>query len=102
MLTQREGPGAHGRLLEPCPTGIRNRAPIVVLWRAGLRLGGACLEPKDVDRDAGTLVVLHGKGDRRRVLGFDPTALAVLERWIAVRAAKVRHPRRLSARSPSF
>ncbi len=45
------------------PTGIRNRALIVVLYRGGLRLGEAlALQAKDVDPDAGTLTVLHGKG----------------------------------------
>jgi site-specific recombinase XerD len=67
-------------------TGIRNRALIVVLWRAGLRIAEAlALQVKDVDLDAGTLAVLHGKGDYRRVVGLDPQACAVLEVWLARR-----------------
>ena len=75
--------GACGR--GPC--GLRNRALIVMLWRGGLRVGEAlALYPKDVDRAIGSVTVLHGKGDRRRVVGIDPQALAVLEQWLAARA----------------
>jgi integrase len=79
------------RLLGACarrgPSGLRNRALIVVLWRAGLRIGEAlALLPKDIDRDAGTITVLHGKGDKRRTVGIDPPALAVVERWLDCRA----------------
>jgi integrase len=78
------------RLLAACsrrgPTGIRNRALIVVMWRSGLRIAEAlALCVKDIDLDAGTIAVLHGKGDRRRIVGIDPDALAVLERWIGLR-----------------
>lgn len=63
--------------------GIRDRALIVVMWRAGLRIAEAlALKPHDVDLDAGTIAVLHGKGDRRRVVGVDPDAIAVLEHWL--------------------
>jgi len=74
------------QLLAACsrrgPTGLRNRALIVVMWRAGLRLGEAlALRVKDVDLDAGTIAVLHGKGDKRRIVGLDPQAGAVVEAW---------------------
>ena len=69
------------------PTGIRNRALIVVLYRGGLRISEAlALKPKDLDRDAGTIRVLHGKGDRARTVGLDPTAFSLLERWLDHRA----------------
>jgi integrase len=62
------------------PTGIRNRALIAVLWRWGLRISEAlALELRDLDLQAGTLRVRHGKGDksphgrRRRA---DPRCLA--------------------------
>jgi site-specific recombinase XerD len=65
------------------PTGIRNRALITVMYRAGLRLSEAlALKPKDVDPDAGTVTVLHGKGDRRRVVGLDPGSMAIVLRWV--------------------
>ena len=70
------------------PTGIRNRAILTVLYRSGLRIGEAlALMPKDVDPAAGTLTVLHGKGDKRRIVGLDDGALAVLERWMDRRSS---------------
>lgn len=69
------------------PTGQRNRALVVVLYRAGLRISEAlALAPKDVDRAAGTVTVLRGKGGKRRTIGLDPGAFAVLERWLERRA----------------
>ena len=68
------------------PTGVRNRALIVTLYRGGLRLGEAlALKPKDMDPDAGTITILHGKGDRRRTVGLDPGAMAIVERWLEKR-----------------
>lgn len=69
------------------PTGIRNRALLVVLYRAGLRISEALqLAPKDADRAAGTVTVLRDKGGKRRTIGLDPGAFAVLERWLERRA----------------
>ncbi|MGI8592761.1 MAG: tyrosine-type recombinase/integrase, partial [Solirubrobacteraceae bacterium] len=89
-------------LLRACssraPTGIRNRALIAVLYRGGLRISEAlALLPKDVDSAQGTLTVLHGKGDRRRTVGMDPAAFALLERWVDRRRALG-----LSGRRPVF
>jgi site-specific recombinase XerD len=86
-------PLTHGeiwRLLGACSrhgsAGIRNRALIVTLWRAGLRVGEAlALFPKDVDLELGVIHILHGKGDRARSVGIDPPALALVERWLARR-----------------
>jgi site-specific recombinase XerD len=80
-------------LLRACsnraPTGVRNRALIVLMYRGGLRVGEAlALRPKDLDRAAGTIRVLHGKGDKARTVGLDPQAFAVLERWLDRRAAR--------------
>jgi integrase len=77
-------------LIEACsnkaPTGIRNRALIIVMYRGGLRAGETlALRPKDVDVSDGTITVLHGKGDRRRVVGLDPGAMAILIRWLDMR-----------------
>lgn len=73
------------RLLEACGrgrAGRRNRALIVVMWRAGLRISEAlALRPKDVDLEHGRIQILHGKGDRRRVVALDPAAAAICERW---------------------
>ncbi len=70
------------------PTGVRNRALIVVLYRAGLRCREALeLRLRDVDLDAGTIRIRRGKGGRARTVGIDPSAIAVVERWIDARRA---------------
>lgn len=68
-------------------TGARLRALIALYWRCGLRASeGLALELRDIDLDQGTVVVRHGKGDKRRMLGIDDQALAVVEVWLAARA----------------
>lgn len=79
------------RLIKSCsnraPTGVRNRALLVVLYRGGLRLNEALqLFPKDLDPKKGTIRVLHGKGDKSRLVGLDDGAWAVLQRWLDRRA----------------
>ena len=70
------------------PTGIRNRALLVVLYRGGLRSDEAlALLPKDLNADEGTIRVLHGKGDKARLVGLDQGAWAVLQRWLDKRTA---------------
>ena len=74
-------------LLKACssraPTGIRNRALITVMYRGGLRLGEALqLKPKDLDAKKGTIRVLHGKGDKSRLVGFDEGGWAIVQRWL--------------------
>lgn len=69
------------------PSGSRNRALIVILWRAGLRCSEALnLVPRDVDLMAGTVHVREGKGRKARLVAIDPMAATVVERWLAKRA----------------
>ena len=89
-----------GRLLRACshraPSGLRNRALIAVLYRAGLRINEALdLYPKDVDIASGSIRVLCGKGGRPRTVGIDPAAGAIVERWLEARSGgglNGRHP----------
>jgi site-specific recombinase XerD len=86
VLTAEEVRRLIGVCSAKAPTGIRNRALIALLYRSGLRLGEAlALYPKDVDVAGGTVTVLHGKGDRRRTVGMDHGALALVERWLDCR-----------------
>ena len=63
------------------PTGIRNRALMVVLYRGGLRIGEAlALKPKDLDIDQGTVRVLRGKRKKSRLVGLDIGALEIVQR----------------------
>lgn len=80
------------------PTGIRNRALLAVLYRCGLRIGEAlALRPKDLDLDEATLIVQHGKGDKRRVVGMDAGTVALVQTWLATR-----RKRGINGREPVF
>ncbi len=98
VLTEAEAIALIRACSTRAPTGVRNRALIAVLWRSGLRISEALsLELRDVDLDAGSIRVRHGKGDRSRTVGVDEQTAALLARWIDRR-------RGLSpgARSPVF
>lgn len=70
------------------PTGLRNRAILAMLHRAGLRASEACgLHLRDVNVREATVRIRAevGKGGHEAVLPFDPETVTWLERWIAVR-----------------
>lgn len=70
-----------------CASGLRSRALITVLYRSGLRLGETlALRPKEIDAEAATIRVLHGKGDKARTVSMDQQAFAILDHWIHARA----------------
>ena len=76
-------------LLNVCgksPSGIRDQALLVTLWRGMLRIGEAlALRPSDYDPAQGTLRVRHGKGDKYRVVALDPQAQSAVDLWVAKR-----------------
>lgn len=81
------------RLLAACSprsdTGLRNRAAIVLMWRAGLRLAELLdLKVSDIDPKAGTVRVLHGKGGKARTVALDAGGMAVVQRWVEARKAR--------------
>jgi len=66
--------------------GIRNRAMLTLLYRSGLRISELlALKPADIDLDAHSIRVLHGKGNKATVRGFHPSADDALYRWIDTR-----------------
>ena len=81
---------------------------VAVMYRAGLRVSEMlALKASDINADAGTIRVLHGKGNRARVMGIDQGTLAMVQVWIAARhrlglsrAVSVLHPAAAS-RSPT-
>lgn len=90
------------RLLRACsqraPTGLRNRALLVTLYRGGLRLSEALsLQVKDFDIENCAIRILCGKGGTSRLIGLDIGALAIIEFWIVRRATLG-----LTGRSPVF
>jgi integrase len=79
------------RLLAACsataPTGLRNRALLVTLYRAGLRLDEAlALRPGDVDFDAGVILAGGRTTGQPREAGIDAAALAIVGHWLDARA----------------
>jgi site-specific recombinase XerD len=67
--------------------GHRLNGLIVVLWRAGLRINEAlALAESDLDPRRGSILVRHGKNDRRREVGMDAWAWSALQPWLAERA----------------
>jgi site-specific recombinase XerD len=83
VLTEPEAIALLCACSQRAPTGVRNRALIAVLWRSGLRISEAlALELRDLDLEAGTLRVRHGKGDRSRTVGVDEQTAAMLARWL--------------------
>ena len=95
ILTEAECQALIDSCSRRAPTGIRNAALIAVLWKCGLRIAEAlALRPADVDLDARSLRVLHGKGDRPRTVGVPGSAAALLDRWLDARAALQMNGRR--------
>jgi len=69
------------------PTGIRNRALLVVLWRGMLRINEALkLKPADFNATTGTVRVLAGKGRKARTVALNAEAAALVARWLDRRA----------------
>lgn len=75
------------RHVRAAPRGNRLNGLIVVLWRAGLRINEA-LSPTegDLDQRRGSILVRHGKNDRRREVGMDAWGWSALEPWLTHRA----------------
>lgn len=66
--------------------GVRLRALVVVLWRAGLRISEAlALAETDLDSRRGAVLVRRGKGGKRREVGMDDWGWEHLAPWIEVR-----------------
>jgi site-specific recombinase XerD len=64
--------------------GLRLRALIAVLWRGGLRISEAlALTETDIDAARGSLLIRHGKGDKRREAGMDQFGFEQLAAWLA-------------------
>ncbi|MBE3120500.1 MAG: phage integrase family protein [Candidatus Atribacteria bacterium] len=86
-LTREEMLRLFGVLSPTTTAGLRNRALLAVLYRCGLRVGEAlALRPVDVDLEAGTVRVLHGKGDKARTVGMDFATCSMIADWLKRRA----------------
>ncbi len=64
------------------PTGVRDRALLRLMYRAGLRCAEAlALRPRDVVLARNEIRVNHGKGGKDRVVWIDQATVEILERW---------------------
>lgn len=82
--------GEVGLLLGGCsrraPTGVRNRALVMLLYRSGLRVSEVlALRPADVDLDRHSIRLLDTKSGVAQTRGFHPLADDALLRWLEVR-----------------
>lgn len=67
-------------------SAVRLRALIAVLWRSGLRISEAlALEERDLNEQAFSVTVRHGKGDKRRISAMDAWGWKELDRWLPLR-----------------
>ena len=79
LVMRQAGHGHHG---------MRIRALVAVLWRGGLRISEAlALNETDVDASRGSLLIRHGKGDKRREAGMDQFGFEQLAAWLAHRVS---------------
>jgi site-specific recombinase XerC len=63
--------------------GLRLRALIVLLWRAGMRISEALgLNATDLDARRGAIIVRSGKGGRQREIGMDTWGFEQLDPWL--------------------
>jgi site-specific recombinase XerD len=70
------------------PHGLGVRGLIVVLWRAGHRIGEALtLAEADLEPARGALLVRRAKGGRRREVGMDEWGWEQLRAWLDFRVA---------------
>lgn len=69
-----------------CPTGIRNRGLVSLLYGSGLRITEALnLYPRDVNIKNGEIFVRNGKGSKSRRVGLDSFSCSLLEYWVEKR-----------------
>jgi len=72
-----------------CRSGLRNRAAVELLYRAGLRVSELCnLREEDYRAADGLVEVRRGKGDRDRIVPIDDHAAGWVAAWLE-RKAKV-------------
>lgn len=87
-LTAQEAQALIAACSAVSPTGMRNRAALILMYRGGLRIAEVlALEVSDVDPGRGTVRVRHGQGNRARIIGLDSGAMAAVQRWAERRNA---------------
>lgn len=66
-----------------CPTGIRNRAIVGLLFGSGIRCQELLdLYPGDIDITSGRITIKNGKGSKFRVVGMPEQISASIQLWL--------------------
>lgn len=69
-----------------CPTGIRNYAIVIMMYRAGLRVSEVCnLSLSDVNFENQGVFIQQGKGKKDRYSYMDNEALNAAKAWMSIR-----------------
>jgi len=69
-----------------CPTGIRNYAIMLMMYRGGLRVSEVCnLGLSDVNFDTGLIYIQQGKGFKDRYIPMDNDIIKSAQEWLAIR-----------------
>ena len=83
------------------PSAVRDRAMVLMMLDCGLRVSElTALNLADYDRRTGQVTILHGKGDKKRVISVANTAKAAIWKYLRSRpAAKPEEPLFVSSHS---
>lgn len=68
---------------QKCPSGARNHAILMIMYRAGLRVSEvANLALQDMDFESSMIYVQAGKGKKDRYIPMDPSLIESCENWL--------------------
>ncbi len=74
---------------DPDPSARRDAALVAVLYGSGLRRAEAsALDLSDLDSEAGSLAIRHGKGNKERVVYLASGGFERVRAWLAVRGGQ--------------
>lgn len=69
-----------------CPTGIRNYAMIIFMYRSGLRVSEVCnLGLSDVNFETRLIYIQQGKGQKDRYMPMDNDIIGCAKKWVNTR-----------------
>jgi site-specific recombinase XerD len=69
-----------------CPTGIRNYAIVMMMYRAGLRVSEVCnLGLLDINFETGLIYIQSGKGNKDRYVPMDDDIIKSTQAWLSIR-----------------
>ena len=89
VVSRRQAEALLGIPNTKCPTGLRNRSVLEVMYRGGLRVSEVIkLKPGHVRWESGELEIHQSKNGRDRVVPVDQETMSWLQRWDQQRPRK--------------